>query len=544
MPVSRATQEQLPRHKEKFCIVNCAPGSVNKVNLCVLCATCMDALMSRSYGCERVTSVVNFLYRYIRCLNSLLKNSRNSVLNISTNIKNYAKTQPMNNNKLLVVEDDPGLQSQIRWCFENYDVLLANDRKTAIEQVKKNKPAVVTLDLGLPPHEDNPSEGFATLEQILEIDPNIKVIVVTGQEERENSVKAIGLGAYDFYSKPFEPEIIGLIVNRAFRLLELEDENQRLQTATPNYEPFSGVIACSPQMQSVCKAVEKVAPSDATVLLLGESGTGKELCARGLHSLGSNRDGNFVAINCAAIPETLLESELFGYEKGAFTGADKQTIGKIEYADGGTLFLDEMGDLPFALQAKLLRFLQERVVERVGGREPIPVNVRVVCATHQNLRTKIEKGEFREDLFYRISEIPIEIPPLRDRDGDIIILARFFFEKFNEAHGRKIRGFTKDALGAMESYSWPGNVRELQNRIKRAVIMTDGKKLSSTDLELDKTSSETMNFNLRDIREKIERQAILRALSHVNGKVAPAAELLGVSRPTLYDLIKKLNITI
>lgn len=449
----------------------------------------------------------------------------------------------MDNNKLLVVEDDPGLQSQIKWCFENFNVLLASDRKSAIEQVRKNKPAVVTLDLGLPPHEDNPSEGFATLEQILEIDPHIKVIVVTGQEERENAVKAIGLGAYDFYSKPFEAEIISLIVNRAFRLLTLEEDNLRLQ-ATSVHEPFDGVIACSPQMQSVCKAVEKVAPSDATVLLLGESGTGKELCARGLHTLGANSAGHYVAINCAAIPETLLESELFGYEKGAFTGANKQTIGKIEYADGGTLFLDEMGDLPFSLQAKLLRFLQERVVERVGGHAPIPVNVRVVCATHQNLREKIEKGEFREDLFYRISEIPLEIPPLRDREGDVLILARFFFDKFNEDHGRKLRGFTKDALNSMETYSWPGNVRELQNRIKRAVIMTDGKQISSMDLELDRTASETMNFNLRDIREKVERQAILRAMSHVSGKVAPAAELLGVSRPTLYDLIKKLNITV
>lgn len=449
----------------------------------------------------------------------------------------------MNNNKLLVVEDDLGLQSQIKWCFENYDVCLANDRKSALEQVRIHQPAVVTLDLGLPPHEDNPSEGFATLEQILELSPNTKVIVVTGQNERENAVKAIGIGAYDFYAKPFEPEIISLIVNRAFRLEELEDDNQRLQDSQI-HEPFDGVIACSPQMQSVCKAVEKVAPSDATVLLLGESGTGKELCAKALHTLGRNNVGNFVAINCAAIPETLLESELFGYEKGAFTGANKLTIGKIEYAEGGTLFLDEMGDLPLPLQAKLLRFLQERVVERVGGHVPIPVNVRVVCATHQNLRGKIDQGEFREDLFYRISEIPLEIPPLRDREGDVIILARFFFEKFNREQGRKLRGFTKDALSSMESYSWPGNVRELQNRIKRAVIMTDGKQLSSADLELDKTASETMNFNLRDIREKVERQAILRALSHVNGKVAPAAELLGVSRPTLYDLIKKLNITV
>jgi len=448
-----------------------------------------------------------------------------------------------NNNKLLVVEDDPGLQSQIKWCFEDYDVIVANDRASAVEQIRKHKPRVVTLDLGLPPNPDDPSEGLATLEQILEIEPSTKVIVVTGQDNRENAVQAIGLGAYDFYTKPFEPEIIGLIVNRAFRLMELEEENQRLLVGALQ-EPFEGVIACSPQMQMVCRAVEKVAPSDATILLLGESGTGKELCARALHTLGQNKDGKFVAINCAAIPDTLLESELFGYEKGAFTGANKQSKGKIEYAHGGTLFLDEMGDLPLSLQAKLLRFLQERVIERVGGHETIPVNLRVVCATHQNLREKIENGEFREDLFYRISEIPLEIPPLRDREGDIIVLAKFFFDKFNQDQGRKLRGFTKDALTAMDSYSWPGNVRELQNRIKRAVIMADGKQLSAEDLELDKTPSDNMNFNLRDLREKVERQAILRALSHADGKVAPAAELLGVSRPTLYDLIKKLNISV
>lgn len=450
---------------------------------------------------------------------------------------------PEHNNKLLIVEDDPGLQSQIRWCFEGYEVLLAEDRESALDQVKKHKPAVVTLDLGLPPETDNPSEGFATLEQILELAPSTKVIVVTGQDEKENAVKAVGMGAYDFYAKPFQPEIIGLIVNRAFRLLELEEQNMQLQT-TGMKEPFDGVIACSPQMQSVCKAVEKIAPSDATVLLLGESGTGKELCARGLHTKGQHSQGKFVAINCAAIPDTLLESELFGYEKGAFTGATKQTQGKIEYADGGTLFLDEMGDLPIALQAKLLRFLQERVVERVGGHVPIPVDVRIVCATHQNLREKIERGEFREDLFYRISEIPLEIPPLRDREGDVILLARYFFEKFNSDQGRKLRGFSKDALTSMEAYAWPGNVRELQNRIKRAVIMSEGKQISASDLELDKTPTESMNFSLKDIREKVERQAILRAMSHANGKVAPAAELLGVSRPTLYDLIKKLNINV
>lgn len=446
-------------------------------------------------------------------------------------------------NKLLVVEDDSGLQSQIRWCFEDYDVLLAGDRESALEQIKRHKPAVVTLDLGLPPETDNTSEGFATLKSILEIEPETKIIVVTGQDEKENAVEAVGLGAYDFYSKPFQPEIMSLIVGRAFTLHELEHENRRLRDSS-NHEHFNGVIACSPQMQNVCKAIEKVAPSDATVLLLGESGTGKEICARGLHLKGSNNKGNFVAINCAAIPDNLLESELFGYEKGAFTGAVKQTIGKIEYADGGTLFLDEMGDLPIALQAKLLRFLQERVVERIGSHKPVPVNVRIVCATHQNLRDKIGRGEFREDLFYRISEIPVEIPPLRDRDGDVILLAKYFFNEFNEHHGGKLKGFSKDALLSMEEYAWPGNVRELQNRIKRAVIMSDEKYVTVADLELDTVPAERMNFSLTDAREKVERQAIHRAMSHTNGKVAPAAELLGVSRPTLYDLIKKLNITV
>ena len=448
------------------------------------------------------------------------------------------------NNKMLIVEDDPGLQSQIRWCFEDYEIILAEDRVSALEQIRKHKPSVVTLDLGLPPHTDNPSEGFATLEQILEISPSTKIIVVTGQDEKENAIKAVGMGAYDFYSKPFQPEIIGLIVNRAFRLLELESENLRLQSSSQNNELHEGVIACSAQMQTVCKAIEKIAPSDATVLLLGESGTGKELCARGLHKNGQHSSGKFIAINCAAIPDTLLESELFGYEKGAFTGANKTTPGKIEHADGGTLFLDEMGDLPIGLQAKLLRFLQERTIERVGGHIPIPVNVRIVCATHQNLRQRIENGEFREDLFYRISEIPLEIPPLRDREGDVILLARYFFEKFNEEQGRKLRGYSKDALAAMDAYAWPGNVRELQNRVKRSVIMSEGKHITAADLELDIASTDNMNFALKDVREKVERQTIMRAMAHANGKVAPAAELLGVSRPTLYDLIKKLNISV
>ena len=443
--------------------------------------------------------------------------------------------------KLLVVEDDIGLQSQIKWCFEQYDVLIAHDRISALEQIRLHKPHVVTLDLGLPPCEDTAEEGFLALEEILCAEPATKVIVVTGQDDRTNSLKAIGLGAYDFYSKPFELEVVTLMVNRAFRITALEEENQRLSLASIK-QPFDGVVACSPQMQTVCKAVEKIAPSNATVLLLGESGTGKELCARALHKHGQNSTGQLVAINCAAIPDTLLESELFGYEKGAFTGAHKQTKGKIEYAHNGTLFLDEMGDLPLSLQAKLLRFLQERVIERLGGHEPVAVNVRVVCATHQNLREKIEKGIFREDLFYRISEIPLEIPPLRDREGDIILLARNFFEQFSADHKRPLKGFSSEALSAMESYSWPGNVRELQNRIKRAVIMSDNVYLTAEDLGLDMAPAEDMNLNLKDLRCKADKQAVLRALNYSNGKIAAAAELLGVSRPTLYDLMNKLDI--
>jgi two-component system NtrC family response regulator len=447
------------------------------------------------------------------------------------------------NNKLLVVEDDPGLQDQLRWCFDRYDVVMAGNRASAMEQIRRHEPPVVTLDLGLPPDADGITEGLATLEEIVAERPETKVIVVTGQSDRENAVRAVGSGAYDFYHKPIDPEILGLIVNRAYRLRELEIENRELLQKKINVA-VEGVIACSPQMVQVCHTIEKVAPSNATILLLGDSGTGKELCARSLHSLSPRASGRFIAINCAAIPENLLESELFGYEKGAFTGAVKQTIGKIEYAHGGTLLLDEVGDLPMSLQAKLLRFLQERVVERIGGREEIPVDVRVVCATHQDLAEKIRTGTFREDLYYRISEISIQIPPLRDRGGDVPLLARMFLEHFNREQGRNLRNFSKDTLLAMEAYNWPGNVRELQNRVKRAVIMAEGKHITLQDMELGEVSINGSAFSLRHVREQAERQAILRALSHTDGKLSAAADLLGISRPTIYDLIRKFNLTV
>jgi len=438
---------------------------------------------------------------------------------------------------LLIVEDDPGLQKQMRWSFDDYQTLIVADRESALAQLRRHEPAVVTLDLGLPPDPDGASEGLATLEQILALVPDTKVIVVTGNHDRANAVKAIAMGAYDFYQKPFDPEVLGLVVERAFRLHALQQENRQLLQSQDS--PMQGILTRDPGMLKVCRNVEKVAPSDATVLLLGESGAGKELLAKALHRLSPRSAKRFVAINCAAIPENLLESELFGYEKGAFTGANKQTRGKIEFADGGTFFLDEVGDLSPALQAKILRFLQERVVERIGGREEIAVDVRIVCATHQNLKKLIEEGRFREDLYYRLSEIVIAIPPLRDRHGDAALLAHAFMHKFSRQEGRSILGFKQDALHAMEAYPWPGNVREMENYIKRAVIMTDGSQIGAEDLGLSAPAGEAEPVNLREVRDEAERKAIIKALSRADGNIRAAAELLGVSRPTLYDLVDR-----
>lgn len=439
---------------------------------------------------------------------------------------------------LLVVEDDKGLQKQLRWAFEGFEVVLAGDRKEALAQLRRVQPGVVLLDLGLPPDPGGVSEGLSTLQEILALVPETRIIVVTGDNDRRNAVKAISQGAYDFYQKPVDPEILGLIVERAYRVYELEAENRRLQRSHNN-TPLSGIIASSPQMLEVCRTVEKVAPTDITTLLLGASGTGKERFAQAMHGLSRRNNEKLVAINCAAIPDTLLESELFGYEKGAFTGAAKQTIGKIEHANGGTLFLDEIGDLPMELQAKLLRFLQERVVERLGGRKEIPVDVRIICATHQNLNQLMQEGRFREDLYYRISEITINIPPLFEREGDSLVLAKTFLDRFSSELHRPLKGFDKEAINAIESYPWPGNVRELESRIKRAVIMADGNQLTAQDLELTETNGDSGPLNLKQVRENAERQAIERALSHCNNNISDTAKTLGVTRPTLYNLLEK-----
>jgi two-component system NtrC family response regulator len=444
---------------------------------------------------------------------------------------------------LLVVEDDLGLQGQLRWSFEGIEVNVAGDRESALAQLRRFEPAVVTLDLGLPPDPGGVSEGFATLEQILALAPDTKVVVVTGHDDRNNAVRAIGMGAYDFYEKPIDPELLSLVVERACRVRYLEQENRKL-SAGHAVSPLEGLIAVSPEMMKVARIVEKLAPADVSTLILGESGTGKEVLVKAIHGLSNRSEHRLVAINCAAIPETLLESELFGYEKGAFTGAAKRTLGKIEVANGGILFLDEIGDLSQALQAKLLRFLQERVIERVGGRTEIPVDVRVICATHRDLPAVVAEGDFRQDLYYRINEATIKVPPLRERQGDAVVLARAFLTRFAEQHRRPVKGFSAQALEAIDQYQWPGNVRELENRVKRAVIMADGNQITVEDLELAEVKLGTDPFNLREVREVAESRAVLRALCHTDSNVSRTAEMLGVTRPTLYNLMRKYSINV
>ena len=444
---------------------------------------------------------------------------------------------------LLIVEDDLALQKQLKWSLDRFESVLADDVASAVLQFRRYAPAVVTMDLGLPPDRDGVAEGFKCLEALLELDGGVKVIVLTGQNDQSNALRAIRMGAYDFLAKPVDPDVLSLTVERAFRLYELQQENRRLQMQQSS-DVFAGLITRDPGMQRVCRMIEKVAPSDATVLLLGESGTGKELLAQGLHD-ASKRKGRFVAINCAAIPETLLESELFGYEKGAFTGANKTTLGKIETANGGTLMLDEIGDLPMPLQAKLLRFLQERVIERVGGRQEIAIDVRVVGATHQALRERIVEGKFREDLYYRLAEIVVEIPPLRDRVGDAVLLAHATTRRFATEMRRSVPTLADDAVRALEAHRWPGNVRELQNILKRAVIMAEDDRITAIDLGLRAAEPAGDNvplLDLRAVRENAERQAVITALSRTDGNIVKTAELLGISRPTLYDTMNRLQI--
>jgi two-component system NtrC family response regulator len=453
-------------------------------------------------------------------------------------------TQSIEPRVLLVVEDDEGLQRQLKWAYEGYEVVCAGDRASAMEALRSREPAVVTLDLGLPPDPDGTEEGFATLSEILRIKPDAKVIVASGHGARESALKAIALGAYDFYRKPVDIDELGLIVARAFHVHEIEAENRRLEQ-TGGSTVLGSIISAAPEMLKVAKTIERVATADVSVMLLGASGTGKELLARAVHEK-SGRRGDFIAINCAAIPETLLEAELFGYERGAVTGAVKSNNGKIEMAQGGTQLLDVVGDLPLPLQVKLLRFLQERVIERIGGRQPIAVDTRIVCATHQNLDAMTADGRFREDLYYRLAEIVILIPTLAERAGDAILLARHFVNRFARDLKTKVQCLAPDAIAAIDSYGWPGNVRELENRIKRAVIMADGKSVTAEDLDLSRgetVGEDPMPINLRTARESVDRKVIRQALARTDNNISGAAKLLGISRPTLYDLLKQYHLT-
>lgn len=445
--------------------------------------------------------------------------------------------------KLLIVDDDLGVQKQLKWSLADYEVILADTRESAIAAVRRYEPGVVTLDLGLPPDEANASEGLAALKEILAIAPHTKVIVITGNDDRENALKAIAMGAYDFYQKPVDSDVINVIVSRAFGLARIEQDNRSLKAVAGSE---TGIIGNSEKIDRMRQMLHRVAPTEITVLLLGESGTGKEVTAKALHQVSNRSKAPFIAINCASIPETLLESELFGFEKGAFTGAHKTTKGKIECAQGGTLFLDEIGDMPFNLQAKLLRFLQEKVIERIGGRQEIPVDVRVVCATNQNLQEMVANKEFREDLYYRISEITLDIPPLRERDEDVLILAQFFLQQYATEYKSDAKSFSDDGIKALKQYQWPGNIRELQNKIKSSVIMCTGKQVTSMDLGFFDENNEQfeLSLNLRTVREEAETIAIQKAYALTDGNMSKTAALLGITRPTLYSLVEKYEINI
>ncbi|MFM5884718.1 MAG: PEP-CTERM-box response regulator transcription factor [Novosphingobium sp.] len=453
---------------------------------------------------------------------------------------------PESKPKLLIVEDDAELQAQLKWAYPDFEVIVAGDRASALTALRAEEPAVVTLDLGLPPDPDGTSEGFAVLDAIMALKPDTKVIVASGHGARESALQAIAKGAYDFYQKPVDIEALGLIVRRAFELHRIEGENRRLAVRSDDDNRVLGrMITGAPEMVKVARTIERVANTNVSVMLLGASGTGKELLARGLHDASDRAGGAFVAINCAAIPENLLESELFGHEKGAFTGAVKTTEGKIEQAQGGTLFLDEVGDIPLPLQVKLLRFLQERVIERIGARKSIAVDTRIVCATHQDLEAMIGDGRFREDLFYRLAEIVVRIPSLAERPGDAALLGKAFLARFAKEMNPQVKGFSADALAAIDAWHWPGNVRELENRVKRAVIMSDGKMIHAHDLDLAADAAEDSQvLNLKTAREAADRRVIRHALARSEGNISSTAKMLGISRPTLYDLLKQYDMQV
>ncbi len=452
--------------------------------------------------------------------------------------KDVPPAGPAQRRRLLILENDRELRAELEAIFADLEVTTAETSEQALVLIRRLEPDVVLFDLGAAREPAVAAQSLDLLRQILHIAPDTKIIAMTEHDARELAVAAVGLGAADFYHKPLDGGVLSIVVRRAFRIRELEEENWRLRERTGSMA-LEGIIGVSDAMRNLCRAIEKVAPTSATVLLLGDSGTGKELLARAVHRLSKRSHLPFVAINCAAIPDTLLESELFGYEKGAFTGASKRTAGKLEDANGGTVFLDEIGEMPASLQAKMLRVLQERVVERIGGRTPIPLDLRIICATNRNLDALIGKGDFRDDLYYRISEVAIRVPPLRERQGDGLLLAQVFVHEMAERFGRPSRGLAPDAIRAIQAHKWPGNVRELENRIKGAVIMSEGAVVTASDLGLQDPGDDPDYLNLRVARQRAEAQAVRQSLAVARGNLSRASELLGVTRPTLYDLLAK-----
>jgi len=444
--------------------------------------------------------------------------------------------------KLLIIDDDEDLRTQMKWALTgDYDIYLAEDRPSAIALINKEQPPVITLDLGLPPNPAGVEEGFAVLDHILDEYGHTKVIIITGRSEKEHALRAVGKGAYDYFYKPIELDELKVVLKRAFHVSQLEQEQRDLRHRLSG-DTFEGMIGTSSKMQDVFSAIRKVATTDAPVLIRGESGTGKELVARAIHRLSIRASRPFIPINCSAIPENLIESEFFGHEKGTFTGAHVQRKGRFEMAEGGTLFLDEIGDLPLTIQVKLLRFLQEKTIERVGGREQIEVDTRILAATNRDLEEAMRNSAFRDDLFYRISVINISLPPLRERSADIVLLAKTFLDRYANESKKKIKGFSSQVIEALERYPWPGNVRELENRIKRAVIMSEGKKITLEDLEMQSVAGVKENILLKDAREHLEKELILKAIARNENNLTKAASDLGISRPTLYDLMQKLGI--
>jgi two-component system, NtrC family, response regulator len=444
--------------------------------------------------------------------------------------------------KLLIVDDDEEIRTQMRWALaSDYDVSLAADRGSALDVFRMEQPGVVLLDLGLPPHTGSPEEGMAVLSELLQFDSTTKVVIISGQGEKEPALNAIGGGAYDFVGKPVEMTELKLLLKRCFHVVQLEREYRAMQQQLKS-DGFEGLLGTGPRMQAVFGTIRKVAATDASVLILGESGTGKEMTARAIHQRSHRKNGPFIAINCSAIPESLIESELFGHERGAFTGAHLQRKGRVELSAGGTLFLDEIGEIPLPIQVKLLRFLQEQCIERVGGRQLIPIDTRVIAATNADLKQGMSSGRFREDLFYRLAVVQILLPALRERDDDVLVLARVFLHRFAQDVGKSGLTFAPDALRALRQHAWPGNVRELQNRVKRAVIMSDGKRVAAQDLELAAPDLALRGPSLRDAREQLEREMIRQSLRKHSGKISIAAADLGISRPTLYEMMEKLGV--